>query len=439
MNFMFYGCSGLTSLDVTNFNTSNVTDMGYMFCDCSGLTSLDVSNFNTSNVTDMGYMFCGCSGLTSLDVASFNTSNVDNMLDMFYGCYGLTSLDVSSFNTSNVTVMGAMFYGCHGLTSLDVSKFNTSNVKNMRYMFRYCSGLTSLDVSSFNTSNVTNMYGMFDGCRRLTSLDISSFNTSNVTNMEYMFSYCSKLKTIYAGNEWSTKNVQEGGSIFDGCNKLVGGAGTRYDSNHTGLDYAHIDGGNLNPGYLTSIDDKSSFDIYYEGNFIEGNSVVEIKAEEDSWGFGELNCETNPSSNPKNGLILKTPNGNQSGSAKLEILSNTLNPGMIQWCMGGECIPMNDKTSYEKTFNTDSDGIVLVQFDANNIRSVGELNAKLTATIGSDTKTVNIKFVCDKTSGISIIYSDDYNASWYDMNGSRLENAPTRKGVYIRNGKKIAR
>ena len=50
---MFYGCSGLTSLDVSGFNTDNVTDMGWMFAGCSGLTSLDVSGFNTSNVTNM--------------------------------------------------------------------------------------------------------------------------------------------------------------------------------------------------------------------------------------------------------------------------------------------------------------------------------------------------------------------------------------------------
>ena len=40
-------------------NTSGVTDMVKMFNFCSGLTSLDVSNFDTSNVTDMFFMFFG--------------------------------------------------------------------------------------------------------------------------------------------------------------------------------------------------------------------------------------------------------------------------------------------------------------------------------------------------------------------------------------------
>jgi len=177
----------------------------------------------------------------------------------------------------------------------------------------------------------------------------------------------------------------------------------------------------------------------YGGKSVENNATVTINAEEDSFGFGELNCETNPSSNPKNGLVFVTPNGVQDGTAKLEILSNTLNPGMVQWCMGGECVPMNSKTELEKTFKTNSEGMVLVQFDANNIRSEGTLEAKLTATIGEETRVVNIKFVYDKTNSISVIYSEDDNAVWYDMNGTRLENAPTRKGVYIRNGKKVVR
>jgi surface protein len=51
-SFLFYGCENITSIDVTNFDTSKVTDMDYMFYDCESLTTLDVSNFDTSNVTD---------------------------------------------------------------------------------------------------------------------------------------------------------------------------------------------------------------------------------------------------------------------------------------------------------------------------------------------------------------------------------------------------
>ena len=186
----------IVELDLSNFNTSNVTDMNGMFCWCSSLTSLDLSSFNTSNVTNINQMFSNCSFLTSLDLSGFNTSNVTGMGGMFYSCSSLTSLDLSNFNTSNVTDMVEIFAGCSSLTSLDLSSFNTSNVTDMVEIFAGCSSLTSLDLSNFNTSNVTNMQGMFSGCSSLTSLDLNSFNTLSVTDMSYMFYDCSSLISL---------------------------------------------------------------------------------------------------------------------------------------------------------------------------------------------------------------------------------------------------
>ena len=39
--------------------------------------------------------------------------------------------------------------------------------------------------------------------------------------------------------------------MFYLAERLTGGMGTRYSSNHVGLEYAHIDGGKENPGYFT--------------------------------------------------------------------------------------------------------------------------------------------------------------------------------------------
>ena len=191
---MFYGCSSLTSLDLSNFYTSSVTSVSQMFYGCDSLTSLDLSSFNTSNVTDMYMMFSSCSSLTSLDLSSFNTSKVTNMINMFCFCSSLTSLDLNGFNTSSVTNMGNMFSDCSSLTSLDLSNFNTSNVTNMHGMFWNCSSLITLNLSSFNTSSVTNMGNMFENCSSLTILDLSNFNTSNVTNMSDMFYNCTKIQ-----------------------------------------------------------------------------------------------------------------------------------------------------------------------------------------------------------------------------------------------------
>ena len=54
---MFYECMNITEINLSNFNTSIVTNMNSMFNGCSSLSSLDLSNFNTSIVTNMGHMF----------------------------------------------------------------------------------------------------------------------------------------------------------------------------------------------------------------------------------------------------------------------------------------------------------------------------------------------------------------------------------------------
>ena len=139
MNSMFYNCSKLTSLDVSKFNTVNVTNMSGMFNSCSALTSLDVTNFNTEKVTSMSSMFSGCSKLTSLDVTNFNTANVTNMSSMFSNCVALTSLYLTNFNTENVTNMSSMFLACQALTTIYASsKFVTPQVSNSSGMFYNC-------------------------------------------------------------------------------------------------------------------------------------------------------------------------------------------------------------------------------------------------------------------------------------------------------------
>ncbi|MGN0798329.1 MAG: BspA family leucine-rich repeat surface protein [Christensenellales bacterium] len=76
----------------------------------SNLTNLDLSNFDTSKVTDMSGMFNGCSSLTSLDVSNFDTSKVTTMARMFYGCSSLTSLNLGNFNLASCTNFGGMFF-----------------------------------------------------------------------------------------------------------------------------------------------------------------------------------------------------------------------------------------------------------------------------------------------------------------------------------------
>ena len=225
---------------------------------------------NNKPISSMSYMFFR-SLATILDLSSFNTSKVTNMNSMFNNSQA-TTLDVSNFDTSKVTDMNNMFSSSQA-TTLDVSNFNTSNVTDMESMFSG-SQATTLDVSNFNTSNVTNMRYMF-GDSQATTLDLSNFDTSNVTNMSYMFNTSTNLKTIYVGDKFNTNNVTSSANMFTDSTKLVGGAGTKYDSTKIDKAYAHIDGGTSNPGYFTDIADK---DIPVPNSFATDSWKTIIKA-----------------------------------------------------------------------------------------------------------------------------------------------------------------
>ena len=67
------------------------------------VTSAEIKLTGTRNAS---YMFYGCSNLASVDVSGFNTSQITNMNSMFYGCDSLEKLDLSGFDTSRVKDMG---------------------------------------------------------------------------------------------------------------------------------------------------------------------------------------------------------------------------------------------------------------------------------------------------------------------------------------------
>lgn len=102
MSYMFWGCSSLQTLDVTNFDTSKVIEMNGMFSNCSSLQTLDVSNFDTSNVTDMSSMFYQCSSLQTLNLNGWDMTKVTDTDNMFSNCYRLKTIYMMGCNQTTI-------------------------------------------------------------------------------------------------------------------------------------------------------------------------------------------------------------------------------------------------------------------------------------------------------------------------------------------------
>ena len=99
---MFCGCSSLTDIDISGFDTRNVTLMYEMFGSCKQLTSLELGNFNTSTVIDMWGMFDNCTNLKTIFVGDkWNVESVRIRLDRqgpFFGCSNLVGGQGTTYN-----------------------------------------------------------------------------------------------------------------------------------------------------------------------------------------------------------------------------------------------------------------------------------------------------------------------------------------------------
>lgn len=309
---MSRACEALSTLNLTRFNTSKVTDMSYMFNGCNNLTTIYASSrWSVASVTASTDMFTGCTNLTGDKGTTYASNRItylyahldegtsspgylsalyegyvmyipgSKQLTFFYDSHRFDRVGATadydlnegnknpewhdiapeikvvyfdqSFATARPLTTYGWFSGMKQLTSIQGIRYlNTEAVTSMGSMFKDCSAMTSLDVSGFNTAKVTIMGLMFSGCSGLTSLDVSNFNTTAVRNMNYMFRGCSNLTTIFVGINWSTAATTTSPQMFADCNRLRGGSGTTYNANHIDKAFAHVDGGNSDPGYLTA-------------------------------------------------------------------------------------------------------------------------------------------------------------------------------------------
>lgn len=97
---IFQGCSALLSINYGTFDTHYCENFSNMYNGCEGLQgALDLSFFNTSSAKKMENMFYGCKNITSLDLSSFDTSHLSESIAMgafFRDCYKLSEIRLSN-------------------------------------------------------------------------------------------------------------------------------------------------------------------------------------------------------------------------------------------------------------------------------------------------------------------------------------------------------
>ncbi len=162
----WYGYNSKITEITTEEGAKTSADARYLFYKMTKVTTMDLSNLDTSATTRTDSMFKYCTSLTSLDLSGWNTSNFSIMESMFNYCTSLTSLDLSGWNTSNVTSMYGMFYYCKKLETIIVGNdWNTDKVdlKDSSSMFGGCTALVGGQGTTFDSTKTDKTYARIDG------------------------------------------------------------------------------------------------------------------------------------------------------------------------------------------------------------------------------------------------------------------------------------
>ena len=162
----------VVSVDLSNFDTTKLTNMKSAFENCEQLKSVDLYNFIGSSINNMNFLFSNCALLKSIDFSYSELSSDVYMNNMFSECASLESVDFSSSVISSLINIDEMFYGCSSLKSLDLSKFITTSTTHMDRIFSGCSSLKYLDISNFNLEKIIKANSMFENVESLKYINL---------------------------------------------------------------------------------------------------------------------------------------------------------------------------------------------------------------------------------------------------------------------------
>jgi surface protein len=194
---------------------NNILKSCFMFYGCTNITDIDLSEFNTSLITQMQYMFRGCESLTSMNLLNFDTSQVTEIYDMFYDCSSLTSLNISHFNTSQFTNMDSIFNGCSSLVSLNLPNFEIPKVSGLHFTFLGCENLEYINLEHIDVSHIDTFENIFENVPDNVVICINMEQTKIISQLSDKRCY-----TIDCSQDWKSKQkkiIEETGTCNENC------------------------------------------------------------------------------------------------------------------------------------------------------------------------------------------------------------------------------
>ena len=460
----FTMCSSLASATIPN----SVTTIGMgAFNGCSSLISITIPN----SVTSLGdYIFNNCQNLNSINVEQGNAK-----YDSRNNCNAIIEtknnrLIVGSNNTiipSSVTLIGACaFDGRSNLTSITIPNSVTLIGASA---FNSCPALTSMKVEDGNIK-----YDSRNDCNAIIETETNTLlcgckNTVIPNSVTYIkgsaFDGCSDLTSIAIPN--SVKSI--GSLAFNDCSKLTSitipksviSIGSAAFQRCTGLTSLKVEEGNAKYDSRNDcnaiIETETNTLIYGCKNTVIPNSVTAI-GQNAFWGCPELTSIVIPN------LVTDIGAGAFSSCSKLSSISipnsvKTIGQSTFYGCVSllSITLPKSLKSIGPNAF-LNSISLKEMTCYATTPPSVGEgafrntrcetgilyvpassVSAYQNASGWSDWGSILPIEEKASTSIDNIVNEPPSDEKIYNLNGQRINGYDTRKGVYVKNGKKYVR
>ena len=248
---MFQWCVKFNN-DISQWNTSNVTNMNDMFYKCS-LFNQDITEWETNNVTTMDSMFESCLNF-NYDIRFWTITSIVNtgLVEMFYSAntflnkYNQTVDNISLLDASGTPVNGFFDVSDTPINDISVSiGWNLIHItadgklsgQNITSIYKYDNVNNTYVVVNFdNNSNIvvaTNSSYLIQ-CNSTTNITFTTilYNPANLERFNFVDNKNITVKTGWNIIGWNSNNSSILGTIIDTSNIMI--ANTLYEYNEEG-------------------------------------------------------------------------------------------------------------------------------------------------------------------------------------------------------------
>ena len=196
--YVFQGCSSLPQEYIKvseNWDMSNVKYLSDMYNGCTLLTDLDLSNWNTSQFQNINALIAN-TNISNIEwISNWDVSNLTSANDVFKGTKITDFTPINNWNVPKLTTVQGMFSGNNVLKTITLPDwFKNPTITNIGSLFTSCSNLK--EVHNFDWGGHITLSGSYNVYPRSVFQSCSTLTTIEDVNMDYT----SILGTQHGGN-----------------------------------------------------------------------------------------------------------------------------------------------------------------------------------------------------------------------------------------------